>query len=125
MIKVRAGSTRLTFLVGEYAFKVPNPLFSWKNFLLGMLANDQEVQFYTIDEFRPLFIPLYFRLPYGILNVTAKALPLDRSELDLFRSRIEAKIAQAEKSGGKVPVEMKPDSFGWWRGDIRILDYGS
>lgn len=48
-MKTKYGSTRIVFLVADRAIKIPNVLYSWHNFLSGLMANIQEVQTYRYN----------------------------------------------------------------------------
>lgn len=49
-MEIKKGVTRIVFLVGKYAFKIPNFTHSWKHGITGILANLQETDSYLIHK---------------------------------------------------------------------------
>lgn len=118
--QINYGATRAVFLVGRYAFKVPFA-FSWKHFLLGLIANMQEVSFGRAKW--PELCPLVWWLPAGLLVVMRRAEPLTDEQWTAF----EPTISDGWLVGDEyyVPCEPKMDSFGMIDGRIVALDYGN
>lgn len=114
---IKYGSTRIVLLIGQYAIKVPT-VVEWRLFLLGLLANLQEVKFSRTQW--PKLCPVVFSVPLGILLVMRRATPLSRQEFDDFDFD-----AFVETDEYVVPVENKLDSFGWLNGRIVAVDYGN
>jgi hypothetical protein len=111
-----AGATRLVWISKKYAVKVPRPS-RWRLLLCGLLANMQEVEFSQAGW--PELCPVLFSLPAGLLVVMPRCETLGRAmgsvEFEAF----------TKKQDYVVPVENKPDSFGWYEGQIVAIDYGS
>lgn len=111
------GSTRHVFLIKRYVIKFPQT-WSWKHFLLGLLANLGEVVFYKAFKSDKRFCPIIWWLPGGFLLVMKRAEPLSREEFYQLDYKEFIKL-----DGGKIPVENKLSSFGKMDGDIVAIDY--
>ena len=122
-MKNKLGCTRYVFLTRRYAIKVPQFKYEWRHFLLGLLANMQEVSLYTTKDSR--LCPILFYILGGWLIVMPRCKPISREDfmnLDIHKfwtSDID------EKAEWYIPVENKQDSFGWLNNKIVALDYGS
>ena len=114
---MKFGSSRYVFFICKYAFKIPSP-YSWRNFLCGLLANLQEVQFSKMKH--PKLCPVLFHLPLGFLVVMPKVKTLNRS--DILKYDLDKFCT--EENNFTVPAELKPDSFGIYRGNLVAVDYG-
>lgn len=114
-MKIYKGSTRWVVVTKKYAFKFPR-LLAWRNFLQGLLANMQEVEFSGFD---PLLCPVIFNLPLGFMNVMPSTEPVsvDQDLTHVFDS--------LENEERVLPVERKHDSFGILNGNIVAVDYGN
>lgn len=118
-MKVCFGTTRMVFLVGKYAIKVPT-FNSFKLFLYGLLGNMQEAEFSRAFKTEGVLAPVLFFVPGGFFSVMQRAEPLpmkDFERLDVER--------WSDRSGWFVPVEEKQDSFGSLGGKVVAIDYGS
>lgn len=110
----------MVFLIGKYAFKVPQLSSTWKMFLLGLVCNMQENQFGRMRDER--MCPVIFSLPGGWLTVMPRCEALERHDYYRF---INTDIDIFFEGDFRVPVENKLDSFGWYKGKIVAIDYGS
>jgi hypothetical protein len=110
-MKITGGVTRLVLLTRRYAFKVPQPA-SWRQFLLGLLANMQEVRFSGISV---LLCPVIFSLPGGLLVVMPRAEPVDEVEFNGWELLELANL----------PTDPNPLNFGRLNGRTVCIDYGS
>lgn len=76
---MRKGTTRLVFLLGKYAIKIPNFTYSWQNFLTGCLANCNErtfcKQYKGMLEYN-LVAKTYFSSWFGLINIQERLEPL-------------------------------------------------
>lgn len=115
---LRSGSTRWVLLIGRLAFKIPS-LHSWKNFLWGLLANMQEVEFSKCVDMKHKLCPVKFYLPLGLLVVMPKVKILVKDELPK-----EALEKFCIEDNFKIPAELKHDSFGYFKGKLVAVDYG-
>jgi hypothetical protein len=118
--RIDYGATRAVLLLGRYAFKVPFA-FSWKHFLLGLIANMQEVSFSRAGW--PELAPVVAHLPGGLLVVMRRCEPLTEEQWAAF----EPSIANGWLVGDDyyVPAEPKQSSYGFLNGRIVALDYGN
>jgi len=108
------GATRTVYVGKKYVYKVPHCTYSWKNFLMGMLANDQEQVFSKVEDLNEALCPVLFGLPLGLLVVMPRCDVLTTEEYVKHREDLL-----------KVPlVEQKRNSFGWYQGRIVGIDYG-
>ena len=115
---LRSGSTRWVLLIGRFAFKIPS-LYSWKNFLWGLLANMQEVEFSRCCDMKDKLCPVKFYLPLGFLVVMPKVRILAKDELP--KEMLE-KFCIGQNF--TIPAELKHDSFGYFKGKLVAVDYG-
>jgi hypothetical protein len=117
-MKIRYGTTRTVLLIGSLAIKIPS-VTEWRLFLLGLLANMQEVKF-SKTKWEEL-CPILFYLPLGFLVVMKRCESLTRQQfesfdIDDFREKPDHLITF---------VENKIDSFGILNGKIVAVDYGN
>lgn len=113
-MKILHGTTRITFLIGRWAIKVPMYTI-WKHFLIGLLGNMQERDFCKMDPER--MMPVKFCCPGGFFLIMPRADPLPR---EVFFN-----LDYDEYVKACIPVENKLDSFGMYQGRIVAIDYGS
>ena len=118
----RNGCTRVVLLTKNYAFKFPNFFNGWSLFLQGLLANMQEAGWSRLlykKENSMGLCPVVFNLGGGFLIVMKKLETLTLEEWQDFDYE-KFKMQRAA-----IPVENKPDSFGWLDGEIVAVDYGN
>ena len=108
MVSLRQGATRNVSLTRALALKFPR-LTSWRTFLNGLLANDQERVFSRLPDAR--LCPVLWAAPGGFLVIMCRAQPLPPGVAPL--------------GWNDLPVERKCDSFGLLDGQMVALDYGS
>lgn len=120
----KRGATRFVILTQRWAFKIPrfwgcNPhgRFTMVNFLHGLLANMQERQFAAMGW--PELCPVRFSIPGGWLVVMPRIETLTE---ELSEEEYARFVEQLEY---RIPAENKADSFGWYRGRLVAVDYGS
>ena len=119
MLDIKKGTTRITFLVGNYAIKIPI-LDHWESFLEGLLGNMNETRFTRI--FTEAFCPVVFSLPYGFLNIMKHVQPLTEQDFLCFDYHYWCNYQFKYQI---VFVKHKQDSFGWLDGKIVACDYGN
>lgn len=112
------GSTRWVVLVGKWAIKFPS-LYSWENFLHGLLANCQEAKFGRPPVFTGL-CPIKCHVYGGWLLIMPKVRVLNYWEWEAFDYQ---QFLRVHRTGDLV--EPKRDSFGYLDGEIVAIDYGS
>jgi hypothetical protein len=107
------GTTRVVFLIGKYAIKLP-ALRSWKLFLRGILANLDENLWYKSSpaEWKLKMCPVVFSF-VGFILIARRARPIPYhiyEDLDL-------------KQYEPLPVDPKQSNFGWYDHRIVLIDY--
>lgn len=107
-MKLVRGITRNVILTRRYAVKIPT-FRSWKLFLHGLLANMQEREWWSTKDGR--LCPVLWSIPGGWCVVMPRVQICD-SEVNY------------EAFDG-LPVDPKPCNFGYFRGRIVLVDYGS
>lgn len=117
MKRVTTGISRTVFLVGRYAIKVPCGRYGWSKWLRGLLANLQERQFGRAGYAG--LCPVLFADPIGLVVVMPRAEILTGA---LFDAEYERFI---NRDDYVLPVENKPDSFGFLNGELVAVDYGN
>lgn len=114
---IKYGSTRIVFLVGKYAIKIPSTV-EFRLFLHGLLGNMQEKSFWTTKN--PKLCPVLFCATGGWVLIMQRAVPFSREEFEKFdhdRFIHDENIV--------IPVENKMSSFGTIDGKTVAIDYGS
>jgi hypothetical protein len=117
-MKLKYGTTRTVILTKNYAIKIPT-FVTYKLFLNGLLGNMQEHLFWKHLKSYKL-CPILFYIIGGFLLVMPRAKELTREEF--FNLDFEEFM---DEDKWLVPVENKLDSFGWYKGKIVAVDYGS
>lgn len=115
--EIAYGATRVVWLLGNVAIKLPRPQ-SWKNFLLGLIANMQEREFSLAGW--PELCPVLWSVPGGWLVVMRRAAPMSEKlfadfDFDAF----------VQKGDYYVPVEPKVENLGVLDGRVVAVDYGN
>ncbi len=123
---IRYGCTRIVFLVGRFAIKVPqlwacDGKLSWSQFLHGLLANMQEVTFSRARW--PELCPVKFHVPGGFLVIMPRCEVMPETEQAILA--IQAVMTGAERKGYIIPAEGKANSWGTLDGRMVALDYGN
>lgn len=111
------GTTRVVFLIGRFAVKVP-AVSEWRLFLLGLLANMQEVQWSAAGF--PELCPVMWSIPGGVCLVMQRARTLTEAEFNALDIK-----SWLDRGDYVVPAELKPDSFGYLDGRLVAVDYGN
>ena len=130
-MRLDGGATRTVILTRNWAIKIPgvwrhHPRHWWRGLLLGLLANQQEVEFSACGW--PELCPVEFSLWGGWMVVMRRLEVLTNEEF-------EAHLADAKRRGfrldrrldGKgtcLPVELKADGWAWDGSFVVAIDYG-
>lgn len=120
-MQVKHGTTRIVFLVGRLAFKLPT-VTSYRLFLHGLLANMQEAQWWQNlrePKAQRLMCPVKLYIPGGFLIVMPRCKPISR------KTFFNCRPLNREFKNAGIPVENKLDSFGRYKKNIVAVDYGS
>lgn len=127
MIQIKHGSTRTVILTKKYAIKIPY-IYSWKNFLYGILANLQEIEFSTLSSKLPL-MPILIKGIWGLFIIMPRASTKnldanDRFEyIDAFIDKLNLFNIEDQYLIKNI-IEFKPDSVGIYNNKVVALDYG-
>lgn len=122
-MKTAWGCTRFVIVTKRWAIKIPNFKYGWKAVLQGLLANLQERRFYRTGFGVPKICPVLFSDPLGLVVIMPACEVLDRSLTD---DELEGFFGVPwGDTTLNVPVEDKPENFGWYDGRIVAIDYGS
>lgn len=121
MIRIKRGVTRIVFLVGPYAIKVPKPKI-WRHFLLGLLSNMNEKSQWDISLITgksEYLCPVVWMCFGGWVLVMKRCEPYPslKEDWDLFKEKI---IKHLEVHEG----DDKPTNYGIFEGRLVKLDYG-
>ena len=119
-MKIKLGITRIVFIIGNYAFKIPNFKYSHHHFLQGCYANWSERKYYknfiNADYESNLVkhvAPSYFCLWFGLFQIQARCEPL------LFELSENEKEFYSPLCG----TDNKKENFGMYKNKIVCLDY--
>lgn len=125
-MKIKHGTTRIVFLIGKYAIKIPN-IRNWSLFLHGLLGNMQESEFSKIKGL-PL-CPVILSGVGGLFIIMPKVDVKSTSDpdrfyyLDKFNNLLD-NLKDDDKRVIESIVEKKVDSIGFLNGKIVAVDYG-
>lgn len=108
------GTTRVVFLVGRWAVKVPRVKWGWRGFLRGSLANLSEQEWSRYEPSPPTCPPnpVLRAAPWGLANVYRRATPYT-DDFDRDRDRPLFGIFG----------DAKAINLGWVDGRLVLLDY--
>ena len=112
------GCHRIVILTKRYAIKIPRFTDGWKIFLTGLLANMQEIVFSKAKW--PELCPVLFYISGGWLLVMPRVVEMTNNEFIEFN--VDNFINTKDYV---IPAEKKSDSFGYYRGHVVVIDYGS
>lgn len=86
---MKKGNTRLVFLVGSVAVKVPTPFSGARQLLFGLLANVLEAERWRDwSEHRDHLVPVRWCAPLGLLLVMDRTEPVDEMMSDEMLDRL-------------------------------------
>jgi hypothetical protein len=109
------GITRLTFLIGSWAIKLPNPLNGQRMFLEGMLANLKERTLWKGwkgHRNHDLLCPSYYVGFMGFVQIQARCEALQRDLSDPERRNFR-----------EITTDTKPINYGLLNGRVVCFDY--
>jgi len=112
---VRKGVTRLVFLIGNYAIKIPNFTVQHSHFLQGCYANWSERMYTKMFKNLPEIdrvAPTYFCSWFGLISIQQRVTELTRhlseEEIDYFKHQT---------------TDIKSANFGYFQGRLVCVDY--
>lgn len=124
--EVHSGTTRMVFLIGKYAFKIP-VLNSWRGFLNGLLCNSNERNIWHLCP--DYFLPVLWSLPGGWLVCMPRAKtytvegPMYRCFMaDLFHADNDD---NSQALTARRYCEAFWKNIGWYKGKPICIDYGT
>ncbi len=117
---VTTGVTRLVFLVGDYAIKVPKPVI-WNHFLRGLIANMEEKLIWyivnipetLISDTKEFLCPIVWASWGGWIIIMKRTEPVDPETWQ--------PITLLEK----VCRDHKPQNYGMLDGRMVMIDYAA
>lgn len=110
------GTTRIVFLIGNYAIKIPNHVVCHQHFLQGCYANWSERRytktFERLPEFYNKIAPTIFCSWFGLLSIQRRVVELDRhltvNEVEYFKDQT---------------TDIKMQNFGYLDKRLVCIDY--
>lgn len=116
MIKIKSGVTRIVFLIGKYAIKVPNFRYQHKHFLHGCFANFSErvhtKSMKCLPEMYIKIAPTVFCAWFGLISIQQRVVLMNR---DLSENEIEY--------FNFLTTDIKKENFGWLKRHLVCIDY--
>lgn len=115
---LKLGTTRIVWLIGNYAIKFPRIYHKfkghrWKMFLRGILANLDENFWWKCAYKKDKLCPVKFMFPLGLILVMKRAEPLTENEYNSLNIN-EFK---------DLPMDNKIINFGKIEGRVVLIDY--
>lgn len=110
---MRKGTTRIVFLIGNYAIKIPR-FNRYKSIIRGLLANMDERMWYkssTIEWKIKMAPSIFCFLGFILIQKRTTSLCLKEYreiEIDHYKP---------------LPMDNKISNFGWYKGSIVLVDY--
>lgn len=119
----RQGCTRVVFLIGEYAIKIPT-IYSWEMFLHGLLANCKERWWakHSRGMNEPMLPPIVWVCPGGWMSIQRRVRPIRHR--GLFYIELYHAIAKSKVPDRFWLSDLKPENFGWYQGRLVKIDLG-
>lgn len=111
---MKKGTTRIVFLIGSYAIKIPKPR-RWKAFLRGILANLDENLWYkhSPDLWKEKLCPTLFTLG-GFILIAKRAKEITQEQFE----------ALTRGQFSPLPCDFKQENFGVYNDKVVLVDYG-
>lgn len=125
-LEVHTGTTRMVFLIGKYAFKIP-VLNSWRGFLKGLLANSNERSIWHLCP--DYFLPVLWSLPGGWLVCMPRARTYT-VEGPMYRCFM-ADLTHPDNDDNDQALTARRyceafwKNIGWYKGRPICIDYGT
>jgi hypothetical protein len=116
----RSGLTRTVILVGPLAIKVPTIRYGLPMWCRGLLANESEREWSSVDGVNPVLWSLR-----NLLNVYRRAEPVGPECVGRKHDRYDPERYDALTPGFMPAGDRKPDNLGIVRGRVVWVDYDS
>ena len=116
------GTTRVVFLVGDYAVKFPRPC-KWSTFLYGLLANMLERGLWNTQR-NDVLAPVVCACPLGFWLIMKRA---DKtcSGMDEFKNEKDIKKFISDWNNMRTDTfDDMPNNIGYFGDKLKIIDYG-
>ena len=119
-VRVKTGITRVVFIFDKFVIKVPKFKFGkycQYNFLKGCIANLSERKFCKLFKDFPtydLVAPSYWCSWFGFILIQARCNKTLERELNFQELQIFQNVCS----------DLKPENFGYYKGNLVCLDYG-
>lgn len=116
MESMKKGTTRVVYLIGGYAIKIPR-INRWKSFLRGILANMDERMWYKHSpvDWKNKMCPSLLCLFGGFILICKRATPITQTIWDNGTIKKEDFYP--------IPMDYKAINFGWYKSEIVLIDY--
>ena len=123
IVRFRKGVTRIVILIGDVAIKIPN-VRSWKQYLLGLLANIQEREFAKLNH--ELLAKVKFSDLLGFVLVMERTEDITDIDEEDFRTLMRERYKDNEMSVF-ILSDLKRANFGYIKNTKNIvkIDYGN
>lgn len=115
----RKGATRVVFLIGGYAVKVPVFRYGIQAFLTGMLANLNESRWRGVSKNMPRTV---YCNRFGLVLVAKRCRPVQHR--GLFYVALAELIATSDVAAEFWLSDCKPENYGFIGADLIKLDAG-
>lgn len=115
MVQIKKGATRVVFIFNRFVIKFPR-LCKYRNFLQGLLANEQENYWYnnSPEDIKIKLCPVLFHFPFSFFIIMPTCNLYSELTFEEYTSEFN-----------NIPVEFKKDSFGMYKGKVVAIDYGT
>lgn len=119
-MKISRGTTRVTLLIGKFAFKIPILNRSVKHFVKGWLGNIDENVYWKKTHNQKL-CPIYFSL-FGLVNIMPKA-----DKVDYSASEFDKRVILDYFSDCDVNIDVCSGwrNYGMYKGELVMIDYAA
>jgi len=111
------GITRIVFLFGKYAVKIPNIRYSQKHFVQGCLANIKERDYFKNHKYEGSLVdyvsPSLFCSWLGLFQIQSRCEPKEESLTDKEKEFFKPLCGS----------DNKKENFGYYKNNLVCLDY--
>ena len=115
-MKLKKGTSRMTLLIGKYAFKMPITTRTLKHFVKGWLGNIDEVYLWKKLRHEKM-CPIYFSF-LGLINIMPRAKSANYTEFDPNWA-----VEYFKELPFEIDVCAGWSNFGYYKTNLVITDY--